>query len=110
MPHFGDRFGELFAGLKQREIAEKLKITDAAVRNYLAGRVPDAEKLELISSLTGCNLHWLLTGTGEKYFGTAQSVRSQNAGSFDEMLERRIRELIRSELLAATTVCPCFEG
>lgn len=30
--------------------------------HYLKGRVPDADKLVQIRSLTGCDLNWLLTG------------------------------------------------
>lgn len=97
MPNFGDRFAELFAGKKQREIAEILDVTDGAVRHYLGGRVPDAEKLQLIANVTKCNLHWLITGDGTQFQQTTEhSVRTQL--SFDALLEHRIRDIVREEI------------
>lgn len=63
---FGDRFKIAFGNAKYAIIAEKIGVSEAAVKNYVAGRVPDAEKLVQISKLTNCNLHWLLTGDGPK--------------------------------------------
>ncbi len=97
MSDFANRFSELFHGHKQREIAETLGVTDAAVRNYLGGRVPDAEKLQLIAEVTKCDLHWLLTGSGEKYRSLAErNVRNEE--SFDRLLEERIRRIVREEI------------
>lgn len=97
MSDFGQRFAELFAGKKQREIAKVLDVTDTAIRNYLAGRVPDADKLQIIARKTGCNLHWLLIGEGDIYVNKGErTVRAQE--SFDMLLNDRIRELIRDEM------------
>lgn len=95
MGSFGDRFADLFAGKKQIQIAEALDVTDAAVRNYLGGRVPDAEKLQLIARVTGCDLHWLLTGEGLKF---KRDETEQNVPSLEEVLDRKIREIVREEL------------
>lgn len=95
MAHFGDRLRELFPGKTQREIGELLNVTDAAVRNYLAGRVPDADKLEQIARLTGCNLHWLLVGEGQRKTdeSTEQIVRS-----LDDILNERVSASLRAML------------
>lgn len=97
MSDFGRRFAEIFEGKKQREIAKILHVTDRAVGNYLGGRVPDVEKLQLVAEVTGCNLHWLLTGTGPK-FGHVVEQNGRNSDSFDRLLEDRIREILRAEL------------
>lgn len=97
MSDFGRRFAEIFEGKKQREIAKILHVTDRAVGNYLGGRVPDVEKLQLVADVTGCNLHWLLTGSGPK-FGHMPEQNVRNPDSFDRLLEDRIRQILRDEL------------
>lgn len=101
MGSFGARFADLFAGKKQIQVAEALDVTDAAVRNYLGGRVPDAEKLQLIARVTGCDLHWLLTGEGQKF---KRDETEQNVPSLEDVLDRKIREIVREELRAAAVV------
>jgi transcriptional regulator with XRE-family HTH domain len=64
MPVFGKRLRAAFDGAKNAEIARKLKISEPAAKNYLEGRVPDAQTLLQIADLTNCSLHWLLTGEG----------------------------------------------
>jgi cellulose biosynthesis protein BcsQ len=65
---FGKRFKEAFGNRQNYEIAELLGLSDSAITTYVAGRVPAADKLIKISKITNCNLHWLLTGEGEKEF------------------------------------------
>lgn len=64
--NFGGRLKEAFDNKSNAEIARALGVSDSAVTLYMNGRVPSASKLVKISSLTNCNLHWLLTGEGEK--------------------------------------------
>lgn len=97
MSDFGSRLREVFHGKTQREIADILGVSDAAVRNYLGGRVPDVEKLTLIAAFTNCDLHWLLTGSGEKYLAAReQNVRLPE--SLDEVIDARIRRIVQEEL------------
>lgn len=63
---FGRRLRDIFGGVQNKEIAARLGVSRPAVTAYLQGRIPSAEKLIEISALTGCNLHWLLTGEGPK--------------------------------------------
>lgn len=65
-PDFGKRFKKAFGDAKNYRIAAQMGISDAAVKNYVDGRVPGPEALLKIHQLTGCNLHWLLTGEGSR--------------------------------------------
>lgn len=65
MDSFGERLKAAFKFASQAEIARKMGVSEAAVKNYLDGRVPNAEKLLQIRALTNCNLDWLLTGEGQ---------------------------------------------
>ncbi len=67
MTPFGERLKIAFSNAKNAEIARKIGVSEAAIKNYIDGRVPDADKLVKITSLTNCNLHWLLTGQGVKF-------------------------------------------
>lgn len=66
-PGFGLRLREVFGNAKNVDIARKLGVSQAGVKNYLKGRVPGADTLVLIADLTGCSVHWLLTGKGPKF-------------------------------------------
>lgn len=63
---FSKRLKSLFEGKSYLEIGQLLNLSDATISNYLNGRIPSADKLIRISEITDCNLHWLLTGRGEK--------------------------------------------
>jgi transcriptional regulator with XRE-family HTH domain len=69
---FGQRLRIAFGNAKLAEIARKLGVSEAAVKNYVGGRVPDSDKLIKISTLTNCNLHWLLTGEGPKFLNESE--------------------------------------
>lgn len=93
--HFGHRLRSLFAGLKNKEIADKLGVSPPAVQNYLKGRVPDAELLLKIANLTGCDLHWLLTGVDSR---TVNVTPSATGYINEDFLEQKIRQIVRDEL------------
>lgn len=63
---FGNRFLEAFNHKSIPEIARKMGKSYQAIKNYIEGRVPTWEILVEISNSTGCSIHWLLTGAGEK--------------------------------------------
>jgi len=62
---FGQRLKLAFGNAKNAEIARKIGVGETAVSNYMAGRIPDAEKLIQIRKSTNCDLNWLLTGEGD---------------------------------------------
>lgn len=63
---FGLRLKEAFNHASNTQIAKSLGLSNAAITTYLAGRIPPAETLIEIAHLTGCSIHWLLTGEGFK--------------------------------------------
>lgn len=92
-----------------------MRKTDAAIKNYTDGRIPHPEILVEVSELTGCSIHWLLTGNGPKwiippgepgadtpiYFGAAErkiicNLASQCGRSYDD----EVRQLVFESLLA----------
>lgn len=97
---FGIRLKQAFAPLNNKEIAAKLGVVPSAVQNYLGGRMPDGSTLLRISQLTGCDIHWLLTGEN------SHDVNQQPVEpiSLDSVFERRMREIVREELRAAVPV------
>lgn len=74
-----------------------MRRTESAVKNYIDGRIPPADELVSISHLTGCSVHWLLTGEGSKVVvdGTVIAELSTRA-----RLSDHDRELVNS-LIAA---------
>lgn len=53
--------------MPNNQIATELGVANSAITNYMAGRIPAADILELISQKTKCSIHWLVTGEGEQY-------------------------------------------
>ncbi|MDI6711492.1 MAG: helix-turn-helix domain-containing protein [Bacillota bacterium] len=49
-------------GLKQKEAAQRLGISENALSNYVRGRIPEAEILMGIAQLCDVTVEWLLTG------------------------------------------------
>ncbi len=66
---FQDRFKKIRKdlGLKQQEMAERLKVSLSTLQRYEKGdNVPDLGTLEKIAAL-GVDLHWLVTGKFEHH-------------------------------------------
>jgi chromosome partitioning protein len=76
---FGYRLKEAFQGIPNKEIAKKIGVSNSAVTTYMLGRVPPAEMLTEISRLTGCSIHWLITGDGEKFVNLEISSAKKRA-------------------------------
>lgn len=70
------------------DVARRLKIPHATVRNYYQGRLPAPEVLIKIANETGVSLNWLLMGSGDKYAGNAAPIE---LGRF---LEEKIGQMI----------------
>lgn len=95
---FGSRLKTAFNNAINADIAHKLSVSEAAVSNYVRGRIPDAEKLIEISNLTKCSIHWLLTGEDDP-----SGVRIIEKDTFDPIMNREvlaamIREIVRDEM------------
>jgi transcriptional regulator with XRE-family HTH domain len=74
------------------DIARRLELPHATVRNYFQGRMPAPEVLIKIANETNVSLNWLLTGKGELYASGAQAF------DLDRIFERKIEELIDRKL------------
>jgi hypothetical protein len=82
---FGKRLKEVFRFATNESIAERIGVGKGAVGFYVRGRLPPMDVVLKIQEVTGCNLHWLLTGEGprtppaeETVFDLEYSVEHQN--------------------------------
>ena len=68
---FGQRLKKAFGNATNGVIGNEIGVAENTVGFYVRGRIPDAEILIKISNVTGCNLHWLLTGEGGAFLNEA---------------------------------------
>jgi phage repressor protein C with HTH and peptisase S24 domain len=90
---FGQRFVEAFENAPIAEIARKLGKTYQGVKNYAEGRIPSPDVLIEISHSTGCSIHWLLTGEGQKKVQQAKSN-----GEYDSVPTSATPPLLRASI------------
>lgn len=62
-----ERLVEICGTKQPTELAQILDTSYQAARNYLNGRLPEANILLKIAERTPYSIHWLLTGEGEKF-------------------------------------------
>ena len=87
------RLNKTFDGATMAEVARRLNIPHATVRNYYKeARLPAPEVLMKIARKSGVSLNWLLLGTGDMY-GNQQPPIS--LGTF---LEEKIGEIVDQKL------------
>jgi transcriptional regulator with XRE-family HTH domain len=87
------RLNRTFDRATMAEVARRLKIPHATVRNYYKeGRLPAPEVLIKIANETGVSLNWLLTGAGDMYGTDRPRI---GLGRF---IEETIEELIEQKL------------
>ena len=89
---FIERLHTAFDNESMADVARRLKIPHATVRNYYQGRLPAPEVLIKIANETGVSLNWLLAGTGDRYAGQVGPI---GLGRF---LEEKIGEIIDQKL------------
>jgi transcriptional regulator with XRE-family HTH domain len=89
---FVARLNTAFEHASMAEVARRLGVPHATVRNYYMGRLPSPDVLIKIARETGVSLNWLLAGTGPVYVGEAPTA------SLGPMIERRIEEIIDRRL------------
>lgn len=91
--NFSDRLKEAFSDASMAEIARRLGLPHATVRNYFQGRLPAAEILSRIADETNVSLNWLLTGAGPRYISADYLPRGEASIFFGEREELIITEL-----------------
>jgi transcriptional regulator with XRE-family HTH domain len=90
---FQDRLKQVFDNASMAEIARRLELPHATVRNYFQGRMPAPDVLIKIANETNVSLNWLLTGKGELFAGGAAPLQA-----LDNIFEKKIEEMIDRKL------------
>ena len=88
------RLDRTFEHEMMSDVARRLGIPHATVRNYYQGRLPAPEVLIKIANVTNVSLNWLLTGKGEMYGNQKPAI---GLGRF---LEDKITEIVDKRLAA----------
>lgn len=97
---FVRRLREIFDGASMAEIARRLELPHATIRNYFGGRLPSSDVLIRIAETTGVSINWLLTGKGPVYLSEAKEI------DIDSLIDRKIEEAIGRRLSAVGEVKP----
>lgn len=90
--NFQDRLARIFDYGTMAEIARRLDLPHATIRNYFGGRLPSPEVLIKIAEATNVSLNWLLMGSGEMYAGKPKGL------DIGIVLEERIAEIVDRKL------------
>lgn len=90
------RFIEVCGSSEPARIQRLLDISYQTARNYLNGRLPEPRVLIKIAQNTPYSIHWLLTGTGEKFVRTTPQEDTP-------LLARQISALIKQEVEGAVS-------
>lgn len=112
---FQDRLKQVFDNASMAEIARRLELPHATVRNYFQGRMPAPDVLIKIANETNVSLNWLLTGKGELFAGgPAISPDLDNIfeKKIEEMIDRKLaeRNLVEIEDLGEVDARPEFDA
>lgn len=91
---FIDRLNKTFEYGSMADVARRLGIPHATVRNYYQGRLPAPDVLIKIARETSVSLNWLLDGRGEMYAGDAPRLGIGRflEGKIAEIVDRRLAE------------------
>jgi hypothetical protein len=89
-----DRILQTLGAKNAPEAARTLGLSKQSVYDWQKS-VPGLDNLLRIAKSGNASLHWLLTGEGDKHVVQAGRV------SFDELLESRIREIVREEIVSS---------
>lgn len=89
---FQERLGRIFDFGSMADIARRLGLPHATVRNYFGGRLPAPEVLIKIAEVTNVSLNWLLTGRGEMYAGEPRGL------DVGRVIDARIAEIVDQKL------------
>lgn len=91
---FTDRLKKAFDNATMAEIARRIEVPHATIRNYFQGRMPAPDVLIKIGSQTGVSLNWLLLGQG------AMFVAGERPIDLNQLLEERVTQIVERILAA----------
>ena len=93
---FTERLKQAFDQATMAEVARRIDVPHATIRNYFQGRMPAPDVLIKIAENTGVSLNWLLTGKGPMY------VAGERPVDLDRLIEERVVSIVQ-RLLAERT-------
>ena len=91
---FVQRLKLAFENASMADIARRVDVPHATIRNYFLGRLPAPEVLIKIAAETNVSLNWLLLGAGEMY------IRGGEPIDLGRIIDRRIEEIVDRKLAA----------
>jgi SOS-response transcriptional repressor LexA/transcriptional regulator with XRE-family HTH domain len=77
-----------FGARGKAEFARRLGIRPSTYQHYESTRVPPADLLAKAAALTGCDLHWLISGAGRSGPNSSEEPR------YEEPIVKHVRELV----------------
>lgn len=89
---FQSRLRRIFADGTMADVAKRLGLPHATIRNYYGGRLPSPEVLIKIAAETNVSINWLLMGTGEMYAGEPRNP------DFGHLLDMHIGQIVERKL------------
>src|SRR5690349_5520711 len=93
---FAERIQQAFDYARMSEIARRLGVPHATIRNYFHGRMPAPEVLIKIADETNVSINWLLTGNGDMFLGVPKHL------DLGAILEMKIGEIVDRRLRGET--------
>jgi transcriptional regulator with XRE-family HTH domain len=93
---FSQRLQQAFSFARMSDIARRIGVPHATVRNYVHGRLPAPEVLIKIADETNVSLNWLLTGAGEMFVGPPKHL------DIGQIIEMKIGEVVDRRLAGET--------
>lgn len=85
---FTERLRQAFDFASMADIARRIDVPHATIRNYFQGRMPAPDVLIKIANQTHVSLTWLLTGTGPMFLSGTRPI------DLDSLLEERITGIV----------------
>ena len=85
---FTERLKQAFDFASMAEIARRIDVPHATIRNYFQGRMPAPDVLIKIANQTHVSITWLLTGTGPVFLSGTRPI------DLDSLLEERIAGIV----------------
>lgn len=89
---FQDRLQQAFGFARMADIARRIGVPHATIRNYFQGRLPAPEVLIKIAKETDVSLNWLLAGIGDMYADNSKH------SDLDSIFEQRIEAIVDRKL------------
>ena len=101
---FTERLKQSFDFASMAEIARRIDVPHATIRNYFQGRLPAPDVLIKIANQTHVSLNWLLSGNGEMFVSGPRPI------DLDRIFEEKIGEIVERKLVERGMAVPIYLG